>query len=521
MHSRLAFDRTSRDLEEMRTQNFGAAQREADTICPTDTPPVVPLNLVDRVCKELAECYGLPPTRTVTRLDSAASAAITRIFDRDWNEAFSAAAQQCVAQNAVVISIDAGRRLGRPVVNSWVPWQVTVVFDDPTRASGSIQDADRVEIIVPHIVEQTPASTVVNFATRVYTPEAAWLQVGKVQRPLIGGSIYHNLGYVPLAGMRRVSHRDGLWLPNLPEDILAQALVTTMAVSDWAHIMRHQSFTRDYWWGAAAGKMAREMPSSPRAAIVLDAPSVEDIGHATVQPNPPVATYIAATNTALEYFASARCISRTSLRESSGITGEAKAEERIDQERERRAGESRCQRFEREALQVCVDVLRLSGEPAFAAPATPEMEVRYQYVRPRSDALHVVQADAMMIAQGRSSPEELVARDEGMSLERATALVASRAKVPTEAETEPTPDKPSGLVEPAAAAGAEKEADTALNGAQVAALVEIAVAVRAGTLDPAQARAIIQVAFPVSAEGAAAIVGTGAAAKLPTEEEPA
>ncbi len=431
------FQEHSRVIEELRTQDFGALQRELDALYPTDTPPPVPQNIIDRTCKEIAELYVLAPTRILKNVRPGQQEAIERIWRNiDWDRFMQLGAEQSVAHNSVILSVEPGVRVGRPTVSTWLPHQVWVTFEDPSRASCNIQEADRVEIRVPVNVQQSDHHLHVIQGRRVYTRDEAWLEDPATTKkiPLIGDTIRHGLGYIPLAGERRTSHRDGDWLPPLPYDLLCIAINVGMAVSDWFHIARYQSFTRDYMWGQGADKMPKSMPLSPRAPIIIPVQNVEDFGRETVQPNPPLEKYVSTVDKALEYFESNRSLSRASLKESSGITGDAKAEERQDQERERRRMENMSRRFEEDALQVMVDVLRIAGEPAFLSPMQPDVFVEYHYIEPRQNKLQSAQADQLHIDQGRTSAPELEARDSGIPIAAAAEKVAVRKSAGTEDE---------------------------------------------------------------------------------------
>jgi hypothetical protein len=425
------YNEDSRQLADLRAQDFSSVKAEIRQIFSEDPPPIVPVNLVDRVCKEIGELLVRPPRRTFTGLTAAQTRTIERMQIRTgWNLRMQEAAELLVCQNSVVGSVDPGRRMGRPSLRCWLPYQLRVHFDDPARVSESIQEADRVEIRTPVHVQSTAQTDTVYFSRRVYTPQEAWLEVPDKpdeRIPLYGDSITHGLGYVPLAGVRRASAREGLWLPYLPYDILSVAIATCMGISDWHHIARYQIYSEEHWWGVEATKIAQDQATSPRFVGGWEVDKPDELNHEVVQRDPKLEKYIAIIEKTLELFAANRSVSRTALTESTGITGAAKAEERADQERERLRMEQLMQGFEREATQVLADVLRLDGrEPVWAVPVQVDVDLEYNYVQIVGNRLQDLQADAILIQQDRTSPEELEASDSGVALDVAAERVMKR-----------------------------------------------------------------------------------------------
>lgn len=425
----------SRQLEELRTQDNSSIKREIAREFSEDPPPPVPVNVIDRSCKETAELYVRKPIRSFEGLSSAQERALVRLFRRvKWDLRMQEAAERLVSQNSVIASVDIGRRIGRPCVRTWLPYQFRVFFDDPARATESIQEADRVEIRVPVHVHHEEQTDTVHFGLRVYTPTEAWLEPPQAdsdaepQRiPLIGDSIVHNLGYIPLAGMRRVSPQEGVWVPPLPHDMLCVHIATAMGISDWHHIARYQIYSEEHWKGEGAAKVAQEQATSPRFVAGWDVDEGDKLEHEIVERDPKLEKYIQVVEKTLELYAANRSISRTALTESSGITGDAKAEERADQERERQRMEQVCAAFEEEALQVLVDIERIDGRsPLFRTPLMPEVTIKYHYVPVRGNKLQDAQAKSVLCELDLDSPEEIEARDEGVPLEDAIKTVESR-----------------------------------------------------------------------------------------------
>jgi phage-related protein (TIGR01555 family) len=127
------------------------------------------------------------------------------------------------------------------------------------------------------------------------------------------------------------------------------------------------------------------------------------------------------------------------------------------------------------------------------------------------------QSDVALIQAGVIVPEEVAmrrAQELGIEVDSREAELAllrdptagvtntspSSATTPPVASGDPTPPTPAG--------GAEKAADTALNGAQVSSLLEVVASVARGALPRETGVEIITAAFPVSREQAEKIMGT-------------
>lgn len=441
-----AYQEDSRQLEELRTGDFSSIRREMAEIFTEGGPPVVPVNIVDRVCKETAELYVRPPRRVFSGVRKAQASALESLLEViGWQQLMQESAERAVGHNAIVLSVEPGRRVGEPCIQTWLPHQVSVIFEDPSRVVLPIHEADRVEIRVPAQVEQRQGSATVLFGTRIYTPTEAYLKTPSGQEiPLLGTSKVHGLGYIPLVGMRRVSPREGLWLPSLPYDLLCVAVALCMGISDMHHIARYQIHTEEHWIGVDADRAAADQPTGPDYVHAVSIDDPDRLTHEVVERDPKLEKYRMVLEFTAEQFAANRSMSRSALVQSTGITGDAKAEERADQERERLRMEQMCKRFENDALRLLCDVMHATtSEPMFAEAMRPAVSLDYHYVIPRGNRLQAAQAEAILIEQDRTSPAELVSRDEGVSLEEARERVSERRAV--RLANTPTPGPTPGI----------------------------------------------------------------------------
>ena len=519
------FREDSRTLELYRTRDYSPLDAVFATLFKRseNRPPQRTVPLVYRLSHDQAPQYVRRPIR---RIDAPVGTQrrIEEMLGLPWHRAMRTASRRAVTHQSVIASIDPKGPLSAEL-RSWCPYECNVVFRDPYEED--IRNAERVEIRVP----LSKVGDVVTYGMRVYTQDLAVVtdatgkkELGEIFPGTNGLNPYDG---IPLAAMRLAEAEAGFYFPALRWDWKHAQEGVCAVLSFSEHIMRVQGFTRTLLTGGEAAQAIENKEFGPNA---VEAWPGDGISVDFVTPNPPVDRTLAALETTLRLFGSSNLVQVESLlSHSTGITGDAKAMERLDQEEARRELELDLEQFESDAINLLTEVVGPYGIPRRRERLKVELD--YQYPEPPRNELQQMQAFEAASRLGLDSSVRKIAREQGISLEQAaatlTAIVSEQGMVLRELlaaglATEAAPPTqgdnnlpgsgpaPSSRVPEIAGPDAESTDDKvavqdpqqSLNGAQVASMVEIAKAVEAGELSEEQAQRILEFSFGMDLETA-------------------
>jgi urease gamma subunit len=224
---------------------------------------------------------------------------------------------------------------------------------------------------------------------------------------------------------------------------------------------------------------------------------------------------------------SAQGMNPATFLKSAGITALAKKMEQIDRDTERQKYLDELQRGE----QRCYDLVRAYVNAVRGVEVLPPAKVELEFREPvlPADPLHDAQALQLQQTLGLIGKVRARAKMDGIGVEEALRRMLADeeldARLMPEAEqavAETVAVEVSDTETEAVAAEASTVQDTAMNGAQVASLMDIVAQVSARTMPAEAARLLIETAFPaVNPAVAAQIVASAAAFTPPLPVEPA
>ena len=226
---------------------------------------------------------------------------------------------------------------------------------------------------------------------------------------------------------------------------------------------------------------------------------------------------------------SAQGMNPATFLKSAGITALAKKMEQIDRDTERQKYLDELQRGE----QRCYDLVRAYVNAVRGVEVLPPAKVELEFREPvlPADPLHDAQALQLQQTLGLIGKVRARAKMDGIGVEEALRRMMADeeldARLMPEAEqavAETVAVEVSDTETEAVAAEASTVQDTALNGAQVASLMDIVSQVSARTMPAEAARLLIETAFPAVNPAVAAQIVASAAAftpAVPVEPAPA
>jgi urease gamma subunit len=207
---------------------------------------------------------------------------------------------------------------------------------------------------------------------------------------------------------------------------------------------------------------------------------------------------------------------------SAGITALAKKMEQIDRDTERQKYLDELQRGE----QRCYDLVRAYVNAVRGVEVLPPAKVELEFREPvlPADPLHDAQALQLQQTLGLIGKVRARAKMDGIGVEEALRRMLADEELDArlmpeveQAVAETVAVEVSDTETEAVAAEASTVQDTAMNGAQVASLMEIVAQVSARVMPAEAARLLIETAFPaVNPAIAAQIVASAAAFTPPT-----
>lgn len=371
-------------------------------------------------------------------------------------------------------------------------------------------------ILVP--VEQDPDLGGVRYQVARFTAsDITWLDEAKqVMPPPFGG---RNLfGRIPVVCMRGDDTVSGAWWCYAPDDLLDAQRAINHDMTDLGHIARLQGYSQMYVSGVSSGE-AQEMDTGPETLAAFGDPAARlDFA----RPQPDLSGYAATNEQYMRAVISAQGMNPATFLKSAGITALAKKMEQIDRDTERQKYLDELQRGE----QRCYDLVAAYVNAVRGVEVLPPARVQLEFREPvlPADPLHDAQALQLQQALGLIGKVRARAKMDGIGVEEALQRMLADeeldGRLAPAVEALPVEAPAGEVVEidsetEAAPAPVEDVAQTALNGAQVASMQEIIVAVSARQLPAEAAMIMLKSAFPMVPESDVKAMVASAAAFPP------
>lgn len=412
-----SFRDDSEQLHEFLTLDFSSMDSEISALFAHQRPPLRFVRLVWRVARELAPLYVRRPERTFDGVPSSVVGQLERCYEKNRFDRFMRVlSRQAVVQNTQIVSADpVSAELAK--LRVWSPFEANVEFEDPLEED--IRKAKRVDLRIPLTNEDGR----VTYGRRVYTQDSAVVTRNDGQsivRGIFNPDGTNPFDGIPLRAYRREECIKGFYFPAISQDLLALQIGMNLVLSFVEHIGRHQGFTQRTITGGEAKTAAETSYTGPDYVMAL---AGDDLQLDVHDPNPPTDKTLDALDTTIRLFGAGTYVDVQSLlSKSTGITGDAKAMERQDQDEARRELEKDLESFESEIAGLTLEAMRLKGLKR-SQPEDPKVTLDYRYVEPRRNDLQTVQAQEARINLGLDARSRILARESGISVEDAMSTV--------------------------------------------------------------------------------------------------
>lgn len=473
--------------------------------------------LVSRLAREIASAYRRPPSRSwrLVNEDGTPGAKVSgRLLERLkklYHDAQvdkrmrQAHEQRATLHNATLWvwpEVDASKPPVRVMLIP--PHEQDVELSDPTGQDES--DVKRWQFRLP-LRHDLDSGQVFYGLAEVTATSAHWVSGPEPfqGRGLYGDGKDNPFQQIPVVMLRGSEPGAGEWWSPCPEDLLDAQRAINHDFTDVGEIARKQGFGQPVRKGGAPSGTqgdTRELQLGPETAVEVD--DTGDFKFASADPK--LDGYVTQLRQYLEAVIATNEMSPETLLKAQGLTALAKRLSLIDRDDARAESLADLKRAE----QRLYDLMRLALNWATRTETLPPLLVEVEYYEPvvPTDPLADSQADAIDIDRRFTSTARVRARRDGVSLEEAMRRIEEDDKFEAErgrklaAAVTLAPEPGDAVSTPAPAAGAapvagvEDVAKTALNGAQVGALLQSLAEVSAGRLSKLSAREAILLSFP-------------------------
>lgn len=467
--------------------------------------------LVRRISRDYATQYIATPQRDWGALDEGPEKALrARYRELRVDQAMQLAQRRCAAQqSAILVLLPSLSSRRRARLLSFLPYEVEEVRMGDA-AEVDLRFVEEVRLTIGYEVPGAkPMRT--ELATLVLTRTHGYIElVGGTRIGVWADDLSHPYPYLPAFGVRLEEPTvAGSWLPALAGDVRSGQIGLSVGLSDSEDQVRELSPGLQVLSGPGAEKMAAEMKKGANRILVIpkkvnaeDGSGLQFEYHET---RPSIDQYLSVEDKLLALLASYRYISPAGLR---GDSADAKEVERDEQYSDRMAQEGVWREAEDGVADLIIRWHNWLEAPGLAIPPGTTPDVIYRYQRAARNDLQSAQARAIDYAMGRRSPADDVetgGRDlspterEDLVDVNIDKYLAWRKRlgdhVPAGldavatfigmggAETAPaTPPATPAVGADPTAGGVAETAPNALNGAQIAAVLEVAAAVGGGTI---------------------------------------
>lgn len=409
----------ARQLDQFRRRDFSSMTTEINRIRKHEKLPVRAFPLVWRLCRDWGRSYILRPHRDFAGLTKAQTEELKKLYRKlRVNRVLRNVQEKLAVMNAVVVTCTPqGAWNGPLALESWCVHQVSdPVFADPQVTD--IRLAQRVEIAVA--VQVTLDNVVMG--RRVYTPSEAWVEVGgKRLRGIFREDMKNPFGRIPMVAIHREEPADGEFWPVIAYDALMVSIAVNLLLSMVEHVSHNASFPERTLSGSNADHVAKRMRTGVKGIIPLPSTAQNPLEYKIHNLNPATDKTLEVVERIVKHWAVNNYISPESLIGSSGITGDAKAVERQDQDEELKRNEGDFEDFEQDLCELIIETRRLTALTRLRE--VPEVTVRHRHVESDRNVLQRAQAREVLMSQGFLDAVEDLAGELGVDREKAeTAL---------------------------------------------------------------------------------------------------
>lgn len=466
--------------------------------------------LVSRLARELASAYRRPPSRAWRYINADGSpgelvtgsllARLRKLYrDARVNKRMKRAHEQRATLHNATLWVWPEPTPGKTPVRvvSISPHEQWVEMSDPTGQDESDIKLWRFRIPLKHDLETDQVS----YGTAEVTASKAYWLVAP--DPFQGRGVYaessteNPFGEIPVVMLRGSEPRAGEWWSPVPKDLLDAQRAINHDFTDVGEIARKQG------WGQPVRKggsptgtqgATKELQVGIETAVEVEGDG--DFFFASADPK--LEGYVTQLRQYLEAVIATNEMSPETLLKAQGLTALAKRLSLIDRDDARAEALEDLQRAE----QRLYDLMRKAVNWATKTDLLPELIVEVEYYEPLvpTDPMADTQADGMDIDRRFTSTARVRARRDGISLDEAKRRIEEDDAYERErgaAKSGPAAGA-DGVSTVVAAGGATDVQKTALNGAQVDAMMRVIEAVAAKRTPSDTARGILLAAFPLT-----------------------
>lgn len=505
--------RASLQLEQIRNWDFSSVETALRNAFKHSQFRAMNFNLAHRVSVDGAGQYDEVPMRTF--------GGTSELVAQRWEQVYRAlntdgvlleSEQAGVLSNSYILGVWPDED-GDVTVQRFLPHEIVEVdFGLNLFNTTNIAKANRV--VLARALPQPGVTQVLPWVVRIeLTKEDAWIVLPDgTRRGIFDEDGSNPLGRVPLVGRRRAMpvvsgtsmERTATWVPRVSEDVLSVQIGMVVGVSQAVGIAEAQTHAKVIATGedAEGGKRLPKTVIDSSDNIIYIPGSVQVT---QLQLNPPIEKLIRALETSMYYLSQMRYL-RPEAYQASIVTGAARRADAAGFDASQRRQERACLQLERELSSLIGQVYDLTQRTALKLGEC-DLNVEYRHVRSLENVLQEEQARSLRIAGYMTDYVREIAREERVTegeaekiLERRMAQARERLEALSPTAAQPGLDKLAPDAAAAVAGGEQTVQDTALNGAQVAALQGVVQSVSDGLLAPEAAKIVIARAFPAFSE---------------------
>jgi hypothetical protein len=493
------FRRDSRDLHLLSRGNFDPVRDALAREFPNTDLPVRAVPFVEKYITTMTGQYSAgvvrrftPNTLTVEQFGKLQQVYVDSGIDLTLAQV---EADLWIQNTIFLIPLPAG--LGRVRWQPILPWQAEATTPDALLADDP-QTWDRFECQIP----TTAVADQVLFGRITITRTEAWREIGGKRVGIFRADGSHPFGVVPVVAIHRIAPDLGRYCAPVNETVLNLAVSLCTQEADTEHIIRHCAWPQKVIENADMGQMVEDTALGPDRVYSLvkqDPTSAAGPTLKIVQGQVPVAEFASHAEHKIRLYCSMLGLDSSDfLRTNTSTTAEARRFNDAKRNDLRNRIRPVLERAEQLLVRWTAKVLSLTELVPFPIDQLG-VQVTWPEVSIATDPVAEATAVQQQIALGLTTASEVLADQEGVSRSEGLRLVkrnlAETAKL---APTTVDPTAPTDAATPDTATPAPDAviADTALNGAQVQALVGIVQQVTLGQLPASAAEQMILLTFP-------------------------
>ena len=488
----------SRDLDELASGNYAPIKRAIDRdYSNTPAMQVRAIPFVERYVAELAGLYGRSLVRSWPGLSDAQARKLRAVYAASHFDGSMGEIECALWTQNTVLALVLPNGVGRVRVVPVMPWQVTdVVIDDPIAAHDP-GTWSRLVCSVPASVNHG----MVTFGDLRLTKSEAKRQIGGSWVGIYNEEGTNPFDGLPVVALHRTKPLPGRWAAPVNEAVLNLQISLSLQNSDNDLIVKECAWPQKVLEGATLRQQVETITLGPDKVLAImrsgdpDAPSPS---LKVVQGQVPVAELVSYAEHKIRLYCSLLGMDPSSfIRTNTAVTASARLFAAQDRAMHRNKLEPVLLRGETELAQLIAQVLAVRELVDF--PRVFSARVRWAVMEPTADPAQAANARTANYEAGTSSPSRDVAREQGISLARARAVVDANLAESRELGivAEPAPvDAPVDAPADAQGDAAPAEPAAQLNGAQVTAVLTVSQEVASGRMTPTAAFELIMMAFP-------------------------